>query len=261
MKIVNSLLKEIRFESLKVAILNSFLDSTLLFLGLFLFLSIFGMGLIIPLIISLVFICGDVWYRMRKLSLKYIEERNPSIKEMLRTAADNKDEESLMTHALITELVEKMRHVSSGTFLDFKDISVKIGSLFVLGIILVSLAFFNINIQKFQNPLSNVERYIHNRWDGLVNKDNLTADIGTADSNIYGAPSIAKLGNKELNIQLKQSLDKIDFSKVSDAESQNTELGDYPTEVSAQASGAYTGGLKDINDRKTAAEYSQEIKS
>ncbi len=261
MTTIKRLFNEIRFEMLKVILLEAFLDATILFLALLLLLSIFSIGPLLPLIISIMTFIGETLWRVRHISLAYIEEKNPSVREMLRTAADNQDEESLMAHALFAELIEKMRKVSSGSFLDLKRVGAKIASLFILSSILVSLAFFNVNIQKFENPLAG----IGDRFTGLkglfgggqpINGTNLS----DMDDALYGDPRMAKLGQQQLDVQIQQGLNTIDFTKVSQASPRDQDLKEYPVDVDAKASEAYTAGLEDINDRKTAAEYSQQIK-
>ncbi len=261
MAAINSLLNEIRFEMLKVIILNAFLDATVVFLVLLLLLSIFGIGVMLPLLVAVLFLAGDVWWRARQLSLKYIEDRNPEIREMLRTAADNKSEENLMAHALFADLIEKMREVSSGTFLDFKQIGFKVAAMFVLSLTLVSLAFFNVNIQKFENPLPGMKEKFDGYFGGLVGDEGVEGiDLEGADDDIYGDPSIARLGDEDLDIKLEQSLNRIDFTTVDEADPSSDVPDSYPVDVSAQASEAYTGGLTNIKDRETAADYSQKIK-
>ncbi len=261
MAAINALLNELRFETLKVAVLSAFLDATVLFLGLLLVLSIFSMGIVIPLIAAIAFFALDVWRQMRKVSFRYIEDRNPNVREMLRTAADNRDADSLMAHALFAELVGKMREVSGGTLLDFRKMLLRLGAIFVLSLVLVSLAFFNVNIQKFENPLAGVGDKLSSYWNGLIGNPNATdSNVTLADSSLYGDPSMAQLGSQALDIKLQQNLNQIDFNTVSAADQQSGSLDSYPVNVSAQASAAYTGGLSDVNDRKTASEYSQQIK-
>ncbi|MBR9693176.1 hypothetical protein GOV07_04595, partial [Candidatus Woesearchaeota archaeon] len=218
-------------------------------------------GLAIPIVLSLGFLGGDIWHRLKKINLKYIEDQNPSMREMLRTAADNKDAESLMAHALFAEVIQKMKQVSSGTFLDFKEMGIKIGAMFALSMVLVSLAFFNVNIQKFENPLAGVGDSIGGFAGDMFGDGSIPeANLDQADEGIYGDPSIARLGDEELDITLQQSLTRIDFNTVDDADPSSDYPDSYPVDVSAQASEAYTAGLEDINDRKTAAEYSQQVK-
>jgi hypothetical protein len=261
MAAIKLMLDEVRFEMLKVIILNAFLDATILFLGLTLLLSVFSIGVIVPLILSLLFFAGDIYRYWTRINLSYVEERNPEIKEILRTAADNQDSDSLMAHALFAEVIQKIRAVSSGTFLDFQVLAMKIGVMFALSIIILSLAFFNVNIQKFENPLIAVGERARGIWSDFSGEETTPSLNLSEEDDIYGEYSVARLGSQDLDITLEQSLNQIDFNSVENADPQDAGgLDDYPVEVAAEAGQAFTDSIEDINDRKTAAEYSQEIK-
>jgi hypothetical protein len=260
MAAIHSLFDELKFELMKVAVLNAFLDATIVFLVSLLVCNVFGIRMLYPLIIAGVFFVIDTWRYARKLSLSYIEEKNPTLREMLRTAADNRASDNLMSHALFAEVIEKVRNVSSGTFLNFQRLLLKIGTVFLVSAILISLAFFNVNIQKFENPLAGLENRFSSLFHGGPDAAANETGIGAA-GDIYGEASIAKLGQQQLDVKLSQNLNQIDFTSVKNADAaSNPDLEDYPVDVQAQASAAYTGGLEDVNDRKTAAEYSQEVK-
>ncbi len=261
MSAIHGLLAEIRFEMLKVIILEAFLDATILFLTLFLLLALFGIGLLPPLILALLFLAGDIAWRSRRISLRFIEERNPGLREMLRTAADNKEDEGLMAHALFAEVIERMREVSGGSFLDFKRTGTKIGAVFVVSALLVALAFFNVNIQKFENPLAGLGGRLGDGFSDLFSGEQVAgANLSDEDAELYGDPRMARLGQEELDVTIRQSLNRIDFTQVGEADPSEAGLEEYPVEVGAEASEAYTAGLEDINDRKTAADYSQEVR-
>lgn len=262
MAAIKLLLDEVRFEMLKVIILNAFLDATILFLGLILLLSVFSISIILPFLLSILFFAGDVYRYWRQIDLRYVEERNPDIREILRTAADNQESDTLMAHALFTEVIRKVRNVSSGTFLNFKTLSTKIGAMFLLSIIILSLAFFNVNIQKFENPLSGFGERVGGIWKDFSGKETTQSINLSSEDDIYGEYNLAHLGSQDLGITLEQSLNQVDFNNVENANPQDAGgLEDYPVEVTAEAGQAFTQSIEDINDRKTAAEYSQEIKN
>ncbi len=260
MAAINALLHELRYELLKVVALNAFLDAIILFLILLLVGNIFGIGIALPAGIAAAFFLINAWRRARKLNLRYVEERNPELREMLRTAADNKASDSLMAHALFSEVIERVRGVSSGTFLNFQGLVTKIGITFTLSIFILGLAFFNVNIQKFENPLAGMGGRLSALFpSGDAEMENPVLEKG--DEGIYGEPSIARLGDEQLDITLQRNLNQVDFTSVQQASPDSAEsLKDYPVDPAAKASQVYTGGLEDINDRKTAADYSQEIK-
>lgn len=256
---IRNLLDEVRFELFKVIVLNAFLDATFIFLLAYLILTIFSIGWLIPLVIASLFFLGDVWFYSRRLSLRYIEERNPEVREMLRTAADNQDQQSLMAQSLFKEVAERMRQISSGSFLSVGKLATKLSAVFVLSIVLVGLAFFNVNIQKFESPLGTLQDRLagFGSYFGDHNESTPIDEVGDE----FGEPRMAELGESVLDITVQQSLNAVDFSNVNEAEeTDDGGLRDFPAQVGAQAGAAYAGGLEEVTDRKTAADYSQEIK-
>lgn len=255
---ITGLFDELRFEMFKVVILNSFLDAALVFLLSYLLLTIFSIGIIAPLIITGLFFVGSVLWHSRTLTLQYIEERNPEVSEMLRTAADNKESNSLMAQALFADVARRMRSISSGSFLRIGRLLSRLSLIFVLSLGIITLAFFNVNIQKFENPFSGLaEGLSDSLGDGQA--DETDAPIDSVDE--LGDARMATLGDQQLEVTVQQSLNAIDFTSVEEAEeNEDAGLETFPTDVAAQAGEAYTGGLQEITDRKTAADYSQEIK-
>ncbi|RME31552.1 hypothetical protein D6789_02355 [Candidatus Woesearchaeota archaeon] len=255
---IKDLFNELRIEMFKVIILNAFLDAALVFLVSYLILTIFSITPLAPLIIASLFFVGATIWHSRTLTLRYIEERNPEVSEMLRTAADNKDSDTLMAHALFNDVARKMRGISSGSFLQVSRLLTRLSIIFILSLGIITLAFFNVNIQKFENPFLGIAERIGERF-GETPETPETADVASVDE--LGEAHMATLGEEQLDVTIQQSLNAIDFTNVDEAEeTDETGLDTFPVDVAAQAGEAYTGGLQDITDRKTAADYSQEIK-
>lgn len=256
---IKNMFQEVKLELHKVLLLNIFLESAIVFLGAHLILSIFSMKLWYSAVLGVVYFGVRFWHESNKFNLKNIEERNPDLKEMLRTAADNQNDDTLMAHALFHEVLEKMRRVSSGTFINMDIIIKRVTVLFVLSIILVSLAFFNINIAKFADPLAKpigaFTDFINRLGPGELKEEAI--DLG--DDSLYGVARMADLSAEELNLQINPSLNQIDFSNVEDPDALGNSIKDFPGEAEAVSDASYTAGLEDVADRKTAAEYAQEI--
>ncbi len=254
---ITELFNELRMEMFKVILLNSFLDAALVFLVSYLLLTIFSIGVLAPVVIAALFFCVAIVWHSRTLTLAYIEERNPEVSEMLRTAADNKESDTLMAHALFAEVAAKMRRVSSGSFLQLGRLLTRLAAIFLLSMGIITLAFFNVNIQKFENPFLGIADKVGS-YLGKTEPLNTTTP-GAVDT--LGDPHMATLGDQQLALTVQQSLNTVDFTSVSEADETAAALETFPVTVSARASEAYAGGLQDITDRKAAADYSQEIKN
>ncbi len=260
MKSIKSMFDEVQYELLKVLLLNVFLESAILFLVIHLILSIFSMPLLFSGVLAAIYFGARFYFQSRSFDLKRIEEKNPEIREMLRTANDNQESNTLMAQALFTEVLEKMRKVSSGTFINIEMILKRIGAIFVLSILLVGLAFFNIDIAKFDNPLAGSFSAAGNFIDGLRGEAPSQEGVELADDSLYGDPRMATLGDEELNIEIKQGLNQVDFSNLEDPDLSQGNIKDFPGQSEAVADGSFEGGLDDVADRKAAAEYAQQVR-
>lgn len=244
---IKAMLKEVKFEMFKIVFLSAFLDSSIFFLITYLLLSVFSIGMIFPLIASATYLGIRTYLDLKKVSLETVEKNNPEIREMLRTANDNQNADSFMAHALFNEVIKKMKKISSGTFISLKQITKKLAVIFIISSLLFTMAFFNINISKFENPFKDINL----NFDFKKDKQN------AAEEDI----ALVTLGSGDVDISLKQNLNQIDFNDVSQAQDTGLLRSEAQGEVNAQASKAYTNSLDDLTDRKTAAEYSQKIKN
>jgi len=260
MKSIKSMFDEVQYELPNMLLLNVFLESAVLFLLTHLILSVFSMPLIFSGIVAAVFFAVRFYLQSRSFDLKKIEKKNPEIREMLRTANDNKENNSLMAQALFTEVLEKMRKVSSGTFINIEMILKRIGAIFVLSVVLVGLAFFNIDIAKFDNPLAGPMATAGGFIDGLTGEEPSQEGVDLADDDLYGDSRMAELGNEDLNIEIKQGLNQVDFSNLEDPDTSEGNIKDFPGQSEAVSDSSFEGGLDDVADRKAAAEYAQQVR-
>lgn len=258
---INSLFDEVKYELLKILLLSVFLESAIVFLATYLVLSVFSMPLWYSGVLAAAYFGARFFYKSRGFDLKRIEERNPHLREMLRTAHDNKNVDSLMSHALFSEVINKMRKVSSGTFLSMEMILRRLAAIAILSVVLVSLAFFNINIAQFDNPLEGPLNRAGDLFRSLTGADEMPEAIDLRDSSLYGEHRMADLGNQDLQLQINPSLNQIDFSSIDDPDTSQGAIRDFPgSDARAVAGSAYEGGLEDVQDRRTAADYAQRIR-
>ena len=260
MQPIRSLFNEIQYELVKIILLNVFLSTVILFMVADLIALFFSMPLWYVIAASLIYFVIMMVFEVRKISIHHVEEKNPELREMLRTAKDNMGADSLMAHALFFEVLEKMKRVSSGTFLDFKKLMTKLGVIFVLAIVLVSIAFFNINISKFDNPfakpMSAVEGFlarITGSADGSVGDE--------ANNDVYGDPSMARLGDNQLIATVNPSLDSPDFNSIDPANPSNDPLGDLGGDGTGgfnAANGGYAGSGLSERDQERSYNYAKQ---
>jgi hypothetical protein len=236
--------RELRYEVIKVAFLNAFLTAAIVFFAA----NVLGTILKISFWYSLV-PAGLVFFilfirMMSRYTLRRLEEGNPEVRELLRTAADNQGTDSLLVHALFLELMQKLETVSAGVFISARSTTTKflvIAALAFAPLLLVNYAPFMIT----GNPIE------HLTWNDAVSgaKQALAPVIPIADAtdrNLTGEKDILALGNDKLDITANAGQGSVDFSNPAAAQQKQFGYNDYPDQVDAQQTTA--GSSLDTQD-------------
>lgn len=256
------LFNEVKFELFKVVLINTSLDSVMMFFITYFLVSFFNIKfiyiMVIPLIITLIFFIATMMIRIRKIRLKAMEDANPQVKEMLRTAHDNLDDDNLMANALFNELKSKMKSVSTGNLLESKKIITRIISAVAIVLLIILVSSFNINIQKIDIPFDKLRFMIPNNNE--YHAEGSIADLVFNETEvIYGDASIAKLGNEEIDINVNPSMSEIDFNEISEAEREELREGGLPQEIAVNPDAFSNQEV--LDEAEQAANYSQRIKN
>ncbi|MBI5398352.1 hypothetical protein HZB03_02710, partial [Candidatus Woesearchaeota archaeon] len=229
---ITRLFSELYYEVFKVSFLHSLLDSLLVLLALLTFGFILNVNYYVAIALSILFFIADLIIRMRLVKLKYIEDHNPQIREILRTARDNYDQDNYMVRAMFEDLVDRMRSVSPGSIIKAPEIFVKSLLICMLMVNLIFIASNNYHISRetFQfDPLEFFSRPTGKPMSfyGVV--------FNESDEGIYGVSRLAKLGVRNITLQINPSANRIDFSEVKPPEEKEFEAGAFPGEVRAVA--------------------------
>jgi len=246
MEPIKRLFKELGGEVYKLIILESLLNTGIFFFSLLLLFNFLQWGILLPFIFSAGFLAWNISHKAKTFPLRAVEERNPQVKEILRTARDNMNTENMLTLALFNELIEKMKTVSVGYLIDEKKVVVK---LFSVGV----LAFLSIYVMTAD--LWNIGFDVDNFLRRPV-KPIPTIQLNESND-IYGEIRVAKLGNAVLTIQINPTLSEVDFGKVSDAEKRDLDLNAFPVE--AEASSDKASSEDRPKEFKLAKEYNLRI--
>lgn len=232
--------RELRYEVTKVAFLNAFLSAAILFFAANIFCTIFKISFwysLVPAALTFIFLFTRM---MRRYTLRRIEEGNPEVREILRTANDNSGKSSLMVHALFLELMQKLETVSAGVFISMKSTTTK---LFIIAL----LAFTPLLIVNYApilitgNPIEafNWDRTFEGAREALAPVTPI-ADAGGRD--LLGDQDIIALGNERLDITASSSQGGVDFTNTGDATGRRSSYNDYPDQVDVEQTTAGTGG-------------------
>lgn len=217
---VEQLLERLEREYLKVKILQSLLDGLLFFLGanLVLFLlninlvnigaqevSVLGLFNVTVRVIMLgalaVVATGfSLYYRLSKYSVEIFEEENPELREILRTARDNLDQQNIVSQALFEEVLEEARRVTSESIIPAKRIIYKMLAVGILSFLTVMSGLADFQLQNstdlFDAPDSIDDLTGGKKDEGFQINDG---------SDLYGKESDIDPGDLEVDFEVKGS--------------------------------------------------------
>jgi len=204
---IEKLLKQLKREFIKVNVLQALLDGLLFFLianmvlfvlkiqivsgsrattvSLFNFAQI-SLQMALLFGISIVISAIDLYYRSKQYRLEIFEEENPELREILRTARDNLDNQNIVSQALFEETLEKARKVTSESIIPAKEIIYKTLAVGFLSFLTVmsGLADFQVGGEGtdiLNNPQDQIDDLIDNERDNETDIKNATDISGNAD--------------------------------------------------------------------------------
>lgn len=217
------MIREIKSEIFKSVVLESFLDSILVFLGFLLVLRLVNFYPLLAIIPAAAVLIYLVIKRMKLFRLKSVEDRNPLIREMLRTAADNADGDNFVIRALNTELMQKMRQVTSSSLMKLNHIMYKLGGVVVLSILIIYIS---------------ATQFMLLDLNGLIHNPNPNVKEGSLSDILGDKQALPKIGNNPVDIKLNPLSYEVNIDKIQQAQPKEFK-GQFPDEVVAVQEKSY----------------------
>jgi hypothetical protein len=256
---VKGLFGEVQGEMVKVNLIYTFLDALMIFFIVYFIVSLFNIKflytLAIPGAIAFIFFLINFSIRLRQTKLKDMEDANPQLREILRTAHDNQDQDNFMVKALFEELKGKLRTASSGKLLDSKKITMRVISAIAIVFLIVVLSSITINLKKIDIPFDKLN-FLSDKNE-TRREGELTNLVFNETDVVYGNSSIAKLGSEAIDIQVGASGDQADLTKSGEVQDRELESGAISQEIES-TSDAYSNQAV-LEEAEAAVNYSQRI--
>lgn len=253
---VKRLFKELYVEVFKISFLHAFTDSIIFFMVALNITTLLDVTSYIAMAAAVLFLFADVLFRMKHTTLRQIEDKNPQIQDILRTARDNMENTSFMVLAMFEELIQKMKSVSAGTLLNQKNLTIKILVVCVLSFSVVIVSANNIHV-----PKSWFDPDMYYKWFANPGKERLefyTIEFNESDELLYGDPEMAALGNRTLELHINPSINEMSFETVKEPEEKEFERGTFPTEMAAVSDASSEEKLP--KESKIAIAYNLKLK-
>jgi uncharacterized membrane protein len=157
---VEQVLKRLKREFVKVNLLQSSLDALIVFLSLNLVLFLFGVE-VFPRVSNYVVVAGvsvavfliDLAHRSHQFRLEIYEERNPELREILRTARDNPRADTFVSRAMLQDLMGRLHRVESDSIVPTRSIIQKILVVGVLSFLTLGSGITNFQVQDHRGAV------------------------------------------------------------------------------------------------------------
>ncbi|MFT4892920.1 MAG: hypothetical protein ACI8Z7_000709 [Candidatus Nanohaloarchaea archaeon] len=247
---VEKLFTRLKREFLKVNFLQACLDSILFFLSANLVLFLFslrftsaGRNLEYLIPITLIIFVSDFYYRSKKYNIEIYEQKNPELRERLRTARDNIESNNIVSQALFDEILDISRSVSSESIIPSKKIVQKMLAIGVISFITVLSGIFNFQILDQGGEII------------PDNTDNIIDQITQGEDDPFEIRNGSEIYGEEQTVEVDGL---INYSIEGRGTAENTETGSRDREIEDIALGeTYTGMERNL---QLAKEYSLAIK-
>ncbi len=230
-------MKEIRTLVIKMFLFEEGLNSVLVFLAAYFISSLFRLGLWIPLLVSLAYLTFAIYRETKLKPNKLVETKYKDLQEKLSTAAEYASVDNRVVNELKSEVLKNLRKVEESSFLSEKRVYAKSIAAIVLCFIIlimspVSLAFINAHLPNIFNGGENQVDDISGNFKlgNAKKKADAPLPIQASKQDIYGQPTVTKLGTEELEVIFKPAGTEFSTSNVKPPEElQFNEQ--YPDEV------------------------------
>ena len=241
MKGFNKVVEEIRKTIAQIIIIPSLLNGIIAFLLLFTLMSYFDFYQEYAVVIALAYTGLLLWKELGINKLKLVERYYPKLNEKLRTAADYADQDDVMVNQLHKEVITEVKKVATSAFVSRKKILWKTLVIIMLCFSLLSISYFNLDSKGFKLNIENqvnklAQKVLKDQGKNVIelNKTNSSASgsgsgVGV-NENIFGDKNLAKLGDEQLDVEIKPSTMEFRIGEVKDAEKKDFDEV-FPDEV------------------------------
>lgn len=229
--------KEIDNTLEKIFLFDELLNAIIIFLGVYIVLALVRFYPYIAIAPGILYMTIAYIEQKKKDKERMVEKKYTMLNEKLRTARDYADvENNPVVSELQEEVVQDIKKVRVSSFFNTKKETYKIFGCVVLSFLVVIIAVYDISFFDLKLVFDNIKMPSLKGGDGTGKGIGEETTGGSAESqDIYGAESVAKLGNRELKIEIKPVSYEMDIKEIEEPprkEFQET----FPEEVFLTAS-------------------------
>lgn len=213
-------LREARSSILTIALFHSALDTIVAFSLLALACLILGISYWWAFGISFIYAIIHTYGQIRTVTYKVIESKVPDLQEKLRTAADYTEEDNEILRDLNQEVLQQMRNVRTGDFINFAKVTRELLVVTVVSFLIIGASAFNVQFLDVKGIIKEVQDFKPFQ-EYEINEDLLAYEESQNLSEILGDESLEALGQQQLDLQLNPLKTDVDIGTVNPPESRS----------------------------------------
>ncbi|RJQ22778.1 hypothetical protein C4580_00010 [Candidatus Woesearchaeota archaeon] len=230
-------LHEARSTLFQIALFHSILDTLVVLILLLLGCTLLSLPRWWALVAAGIYAVVHTRGNLREVDFRTIEAKFPELEEQLITVADNVREDNQIIEALNTEVLAKMKHIQSASFLNFPKLTRELLTMAVVSFIIIGAAAFHVKFLDIGDIAKQI-RDFNPQEPFDINAELLQFEESQNLSEILGDPSIAELGKQQLDLQLNPLLSDVDIGKVRPPEDKTFQEV-APPQIRAQTDQSY----------------------
>lgn len=257
-KQITSALREVGTALWQLTLFNAIMDCLVVFAISFLVLSLLAFPWYASLLTLMIYGGIHTYRAVTGLRFNVVEDKVPSLREKLTTAADNLDKENEMTASLNDDVLKLMKEVKTSYFLSFGRLTRELALMAILSFLIIGTAAYNVKLYDYNNAVDSISNAVQSFKDYQLKPQEESIYKETNDSkDIFGNKSIAKLGTKQLDLQINPTMSDVDITKQRERKPQ--QFKDVPPkEISATTEKSY-GDTIPKGYQKIVKSYFKEI--
>lgn len=253
MKQFANVVKEIKSVLAGITLFFILMDSLIVFLAVYLILTVIDLYPAAALIPAFFYFAYSLYQETRMNKIRIVEKFYPKLNEKLRTAADYVNVENEVVDDLHREVIAEMKDVAAASFFNRKETFEKVAIIVALCFVVIGITFFGINFAAFQGKLKGL---LGDLGGGDGEADDQEGEIaqtiggGAAYKDIYGEKTLAKLGDKEIEVQMRTSSYEFTIREAGELGETEEFREQFPTDVTSVESRNYNEVIPGEKDKQ-----------
>lgn len=252
----NKVLKELETNIVIVKLANILINTALVFLFVFLLGTLFDFSYYFALGISLVLFIGMLIHLFIKQKYYYdVESKYPELNEKLRTVHDNVNKTNDITDSLKEDVLKFLHSISLSYFIDFHMAYLKVLLVAIFSVLIVVFAFLNVNLDVNMGFKLITDG---NAVGANVSAQNMDLDYFEGNlSDVLGKKSVAKIGNKELNLIINPAESDADVNNIKKVSQEDFNSPSFPKEIYTSYDVSYNDKIAKDNQKLVKSYFEQ----